>query len=332
MSQPSFLHTRLPSLDGRMPWQRICNTPSPVQHMAALGNRAGMQSLYVKRDELLHPNIGGGVVRKLEPLLGDAEARDASLLIHHGPLGSEFSSALAVHAPPLGFKSDYLAYVRETSDRSRRYSKEAEALGLQVERGYFEFGAWARAKLRGYQPGRPRKYVIPKGGGPRGAVAFVNAALELSEQIKAGQLPTPTSIFLPTDTGAAVAGLAIGLHLAGIQCKIVGVAVTSSWSPRTRTIRSLIDRTVAVIRSYGCREVVPPDHSQYMLLRGFSGGTEHRVNQAAKLAVELARDTERLHLAPQRSGKVLSAILDQALSQKNFRTSNVLFWNTSADR
>jgi len=165
-----------------------------------------------------------------------------------------------------------------------------------------------------------------------GVAAFVNAGLELAHQVRAGKLPEPNSIFVPANTGSTVAGLAIGMHISGLQSRVIGIAVKPSWRVRKRKISHLINRSVAMLRSAGCRDITPPSATQYMVLGDFDGGGIHNTTAAAQQAVSLARDTERLHLEPHQSGKVLSAILDQALTWHEFRETTVLFWNTTSDR
>jgi D-cysteine desulfhydrase len=332
MTEGSHLHQRFPGLNARLPWRSLGTQITPVVEMSALANRAGMRSLFVKRDDLTHSQVGGSVVRKLEYIFAHAESRDAYKLLSYGPLGSELASALAVHAPPLGMKSDYIAYSKNAQSRHMRYSKEAESLGLHVHQTHTGFGARVRANIQRHVPTKPRTYFVPQGGGPRGALGFVNAAIELAEQISRGELSEPSTIFVPANTGVAVAGLSVGLQLAGISSRVVGVALQSRWRLNNRAIRSISHRTVALLRGAGCREAIPPKDTQMILLHGFSSGALQQASESSQKAVSLARDTERLHLDPSRSGKVLTAILDQALSWPEFRDSTVLFWNTSSDR
>jgi D-cysteine desulfhydrase len=50
--------------------------------------------------------------------------------------------------------------------------------------------------------------------------------------VRAGELPEPETIVLAVGSGGTAAGLALGLGLAGLRSKIVGVAITrapTSW-------------------------------------------------------------------------------------------------------
>jgi D-cysteine desulfhydrase len=64
-----------------------------------------------------------------------------------------------------------------------------------------------------------------------GAIGYVNAGLELAEQVRAGELPEPDAVFVALGTGGTVAGLAAGLALGGLRSRVVGVLVTDLLVP-----------------------------------------------------------------------------------------------------
>ncbi len=300
--------------------------------MAALANRAGMDSLYVKRDELTNDTLGGSVVRKLEFVLAAAERKNKVNVITHGSLGNDLSSALAFHAPPLGIKPQCIAHPQGTTTKHQRYLEDAIQHGLHVKRTRMPLETALRAHLGRMNLWRKKVHYIPPGGGPHGALGFVEAAFELAEQIQAGQCPQPDTIFVPARSGATMAGLAVGLAILDLDITVVGVALQPRWQTNLRRIRYLADRTVALLRGAGCRKAVPPTPERMVLLTDIASSASGEPTQPTSAAVSLARDAERLHLDPQGSGPVLTAILDQALTWNDFRRSKVLFWNTTADR
>ena len=73
---------------------------------------------------------------------------------------------------------------------------------------------------------------VPTGGsGPAGNLGFVSAAYELAEQVRAGALPEPESIYVAVGTGGTQAGLTLGLRLAGLRSRLLGVLVTDILPP-----------------------------------------------------------------------------------------------------
>ena len=60
----------------------------------------------------------------------------------------------------------------------------------------------------------------PTGGtSALGTIGYVNAGLELADQVRAGALPEPAAIFVPLGSGGTVAGLLLGLRLAGLRTR-----------------------------------------------------------------------------------------------------------------
>ncbi len=60
---------------------------------------------------------------------------------------------------------------------------------------------------------------------PLGCVGYVEAAIELAEQVGAGELPEPSHIVVALGSGGTAAGLLAGLKLAGLRSRLVCVLV-----------------------------------------------------------------------------------------------------------
>ena len=90
---------------------------------------------------------------------------------------------------------------------------------------------------------RKHGYVVPLGAStPIATVGHVRAALELQEQIRAGLLPEPRSIYLPFATGGSVAGLLIGLTLAGMATRVVAVQTVDGIIANKKRLERLVKR------------------------------------------------------------------------------------------
>ena len=53
-----------------------------------------------------------------------------------------------------------------------------------------------------------------------GTLGYVNAGLELGEQVAAGALPEPAAVVVPLRSGGTVAGLLAGFMLAGLRSRL----------------------------------------------------------------------------------------------------------------
>jgi D-cysteine desulfhydrase len=93
--------------------------------------------------------------------------------------------------------------------------------------------------------GRRAYLIAPGGTSVTGVLGFVNAALELKEQIDAGALPTPDWIFVPVGGGGTLGGLALGCKLAGLSTRVAGVLVNDILPPTAGRVARLANRAYA---------------------------------------------------------------------------------------
>jgi len=94
-SEP-LLFKKYPELPGRIPWLSLAPLNTPVQHCLALGERLGLKSLWIKRDDLTSPLYGGNKVRKLEFILADARRRGCREVIAVGGTGEGADTAIVL--------------------------------------------------------------------------------------------------------------------------------------------------------------------------------------------------------------------------------------------
>jgi D-cysteine desulfhydrase len=167
--------------------------------------------------------------------------------------------------------------------------------------------------------------VIPPGGtSPLGMLGHVNAALELADQIAGGILPEPSVIVVPLGTGGTAVGLSIGLALAGLHTRVVGVRVVPRIVARRRHLRRLRARTISLIEQLAGDIVRQPvmdvtiDHSAY-------GGAYGRPLPRAESGK--AKLNERgLRVDDTYSAKAFTVAVEHA------HTEDTLFWLTFDSR
>jgi len=180
------------------------------------------------------------------------------------------------------------------------------------------------AVLRGKRP-----YVIPGGGSsPLGVLGYVNAALELDEQIRTGACPDPELIYIATGSMGTVCGLAIGLALAGRDARIVAVRVTDPRYANQRVLERLHAKTVALLRSHD--PSVPAlafDPKRVELREEFFGEGYARFTELGNRAVADMRRAEGVVLDGTYTGKALAAVFADA-DAGHITNHAVLFWNT----
>jgi D-cysteine desulfhydrase len=317
-----------PSLRDRLPRIAFLPAATPVEPLALPGLPAG--ALFVKRDERSSPLYGGNKPRKLEFVLGEARARGSRRLLTTGGLGTNHGLATTILGHAAGLPATLVLLHQPVTDEVRAKLALMAAFGAELVWGrnvpgtvLRTAGVLVRSTLRGERP-----YRVPTGGSsPLGNVGFVAAAFELAAQVKAGLVPEPARLFTAVGTGGTLAGLALGLRLAGLRTRVVGVLVTDILPPTPARIARAARRCLAVLRR--AEPAIPAvrveagdlelDASQ--LGPGYGASTP-----AAEEAVAAAA-AAGLKLDTTYTGKCLAAIRARAAAGA-LGPGPVLFWNT----
>jgi len=194
--------------------------PTPVDCLERLSSASC--TLWVKRDDLSDPVYGGSKPRKLGPLLEDARSRGATRLVTVGAVGSHHVLATGVFGKRAGMAVE--AAVLPQPESAHVLSTVRASLGQGVvlvpAASYAEAARHLAARVAA------GAYLIPAGGSNLlGTLGFLVAAAELAEQVRAGVLPEPDLVVLPLGSGGTAAGLAAGLHRAGLRTRVLAVAV-----------------------------------------------------------------------------------------------------------
>jgi len=335
-SQNIPLFKKFPVLAGRLPHISLGCFPTPLGKLERVGNSIGLSNLYIKRDDLSAVIYGGNKVRKLEFLLGDALRRKAKEVITIGFAGSNHALATAIHARRLGLGSTSLLlpqmnahYVRRNLLASYHYQAD-----LRIYHNWprLTLGLVAKLLQGGIKQGVfPR--IIPAGGTcPLGIVGYVNAALELKEQIGAGEIPEPDIIYVPLGSMGTFAGLTLGLKVAELRSRIVAVRVIENRYANVKKISRLFSRTVAFLRKLDDAFPLAGISANELDVRddclgnGYAHFTEKGVAAAA-----LMKEQSGIILNGTYSAKAFAALLADA-ARGVLKGKTVLYWNTYNSR
>jgi D-cysteine desulfhydrase len=321
---------RFPSLAG-LPRHPLTNLPTPVQPLEQVARRRDLGSLWIKRDDVSGPLYGGNKPRKLEWLLGAAMARRRHGVITFGGIGTHHGLATAICARDAGLSSVLVLLPQPLTDHVRRSLLLDHAAGADLHLAGSVAGVAATAlRLCGgaVLRGRPLA-IIPTGGTSAiGALGYVNAALELAEQVRAGVMPEPDAIFVPLGSGGTVGGLALGCRLAGLRSRVVGVLVTDILPPSSARLARLAGATLRRLRRTAPElPNVAVDAADIAIVREYLGAGYGAVTEAGVAAARLLRDAEGIELEMTYTAKCVAAVLDLA-AHPPYREQTVLFWNT----
>lgn len=325
MSHDNPLFRRHPELEGRIPWTRLGEWPTPVSRIEEAPEGFGGQ-LWVKHDDRSSPIYGGNKVRKLEYLLADARARDCGRVITTGVVGSHHCLATAVHGRRMGMPVTLVVFPQPDTDHSREVAALNEAWADQVRHcGSFATQPFAEAAVR-WRHRREQPYVIPGGGSNAlGALGYVGGALELADQVASGELPRPDTITVAAGTLGTLAGLAIGAAMTNLTDRLVGVRIVPAVVGNELVLARLVEGAVRLLESAGIRAPEPRLVMENVELAGdwLGAGYGEPTEWGDRATAWFA--PRGLPLDPSYTAKTAAALLDRL---KGVDNGVHLYWHT----
>jgi len=276
---------------------KLGSLPSPVRQLTDL-----RQDLWIKDDGAIHSTYGGNKVRKLEYLLADCKEE----IVTFGAMGSHHALATAVHGTRLGHRVTVVTHPRHHSPHAEQVLLATKSLATMHPCDSHESAHELLSRL-----GEGRT-VIPAGGSSAiGALGFVRAAIELGEQVRRGELPAPRRIYVAAGTAGTLAGLAVGLPMAGLDTMVVGVRVVPEAWLTMRDVETLCRQTADLLDA----SPGPWQLDDRWLGDGYSAETASGV-EAVKQAVHSGLDLETCY-----TGKAMAAAMHDEGGMD-------LFWQT----
>ena len=221
-----------------LPRLQIGTWPTPVRLMERVSGSLTCD-VWVKLEEECGV-WGGNKVRKLEFILAAAQRDGIRTLVSYGTGTSNWTSALAVHASKVGFRT--VAGLAGPIPQHYAVLYSATRTKLVTMPWSFLSGVATVAARAAAGTGARS---LPPGGSGDGDIGSLHAGLEVADAIEAGKLPEPRAIFTAAGTCGTAAGLGAGLAVRGFDIPLVAVRVTPLpiGTPRliNRRIRALED-------------------------------------------------------------------------------------------
>lgn len=322
------LFRRHPALARSVPWRPIGTFPTPVRHLD-LPEGAARGTLLAKDEGTVSDLYGGNKVRKLQHLLAEAELADRSTLITVGGLGTNHWLATALHGAALGFGVELALFDQPRTpwvERNRAGFRWAGAR-VHVHRGEIEALLGARRLVeRARERGAAPRFINLGGSSRLGTVGFVDAAFELAEQVRAGELPAPDRIYVALGTCGTAAGLVAGLRAAGLPSRVCAVRVSGLFPGNRFVVRHMADDVAGWLRDRD------PDFpavriglDDFEVVGDFLGPGYGVPTPEGEAAMRWAAPP--LSLDPTYTGKALAACLEYCRGEMR-DGETVLFWNT----
>jgi D-cysteine desulfhydrase family pyridoxal phosphate-dependent enzyme len=301
------------------PKLHFAHLPTMVEDMPRLSAALQGPRLLIKRDDQTGLAFGGNKTRKLEYLLAEARDAGAQTLISAGAVQSNHCRQTVAAAAKFGMDCILVLFGEPPQppdgNHLLHYLLGAEIVFTKredIEQTLED--VFAKAQAEGRKP-----YLIPYGGSnPTGAMGYVNAMLELSEQ-----KVYPDWIVFPSSSGGTQAGMLVGARMSGFKGKILGISVDEPEDILTKRVAELATQTAAFINQdwqFEPGEVLVNDH--------YTGGGYAVMGAPEVEAIQMFAKKEAIILDPVYTGRAGAGMIDLIRKGLFDISDTVLFWHT----
>jgi len=219
----------------RYPRIPLAEYPTPLEHLPRLSAQLGRE-IYIKRDDVLGPGLGGNKTRKLEYLLAEAQRRGMRKVVTFGGLQSNHARITAAAARKLGMEP-HLFYFEARPEQLVGNLLVNQLLGAQMH--FIPLGAGSDGSMTLETTNRlvhmlawlrvGRHYFIPVGGHSwLGCLGYVRAAVEIEAQARTLGIEN-AYLVLAAGTGGTLSGLLAGLSLIGSSLHLLAIDIGKLW-------------------------------------------------------------------------------------------------------
>ena len=321
---PQALRTRIDAL----PRVRLAHLPTPLEHCPRLTAALGGPQIYIKRDDLTGLAFGGNKTRQLEFLFADILAQGSDIVVAGAYAQSNWCRQITAAARKLGLDAALVLVhgvkgpmlqgnllldrlmgadvtvvdLDDMHDLQPLLERRAEALAAEGRRPYIV--APFSLELQSLS-----------------AVGYVNAMIELDEQLRAVNARAD-KIYL-AGANMTPAGLAMGARALGSGATVVSISPIR-WEDDRATDIARVATATAERLGLGIRiepgDIVSDD--------GYIGERYGLLTPEARAALKLVAGTEGIILDPVYSGKAMAGMIDHIRRGRIGRDETVVFVHT----
>lgn len=313
----------------RFPRVSLAHLPTPLELLPRLSKHLGGPNIYVKRDDCTGLGTGGNKTRKLEFLMADALAKNATAVITQGAVQSNHARQTAAAACKLGLKCE-LVFEKRVGDATEPYLESGNVFLDRL------FGASIREVAKGTDMDAAMQdvadelsaagetpYIIPGGGSnPIGALGYVDCALELIVQANERKLVIDHVVHA-TGSAGTQAGLIVGLKATHSGIPLLGIGVNIARNDQEEKVYKLACMTAEFIGASGL-----VDRDDIVANCDYVGGGYGVPTKGMNDAVLLLARLEGLLFDPVYSGKGLAGMIDLIAKGEFSDAENIVFIHT----
>ena len=290
------------------PRVHLGHLPTPLEPLERLSEELGGPRIWLKRDDCTGLATGGNKTRKLEYLMAEALAANASHVITFGAVQSNHARQTAAACARLGLPC-VLVLSRQVPWAHAGYESSGNILldrltGADVHVVEADqVRATARALIDDIRANGGAPYVIPAGGSnATGALGYVRCAYELAAQCNALGIQ-PQRVVHASSSAGTQAGLVYGFARAGADMQSQGINVYHAEPGRLEdAVRHIVDN---LAERFGAVE-----DPVYAFEHRFLGDGYGIPTPVGLDAIRMVAGLEGVLFDPVYSGKALGALID----------------------
>lgn len=302
----------------------LCAAPTAVEPCAALEPVLGRGGVWMKREDRSSRLYGGNKVRRYEFLLAELAQRGAQRIVTAGGIASTQVMATALFGSAAGMAVRAVLFDQPVTRFAREAILTSVSAGAELLAGH-GYGRTAWRTWRALRAEKHNELLWPGASNALANLGYLDAMLELDAQVRAGQLPRPEVMLVPTGSAGTLAALALGCAWLRWDTECVGVRITSPLACNRLTVGRVLASTRSLLARYE-----PSAASLEGRFTLYGGALGPGYGEPTPEAVEGIALHERLVGVPGEvtySGKALAA-LRALCKQERYARKTILLWNT----
>jgi 1-aminocyclopropane-1-carboxylate deaminase/D-cysteine desulfhydrase-like pyridoxal-dependent ACC family enzyme len=318
------LFTLYPELKSVAAIIESASLPTPVQPLSFSDHA------WIKRDDLTHTEYGGNKIRKLEFIVADAKRKGAKRIVTFGAIGTNHGVATAMMCQQFGLGCVVYLFDQPLSSTVTQNLKLMQNYGATLVYKGSLFRTVMAYYVSIYRAKKGSYFLFAGGSNLYGTLSFVNAAIELRDQIDRGECPEPKTIVCPVGSGATLAGLTYGCQLIGLDTQVLGIRVAPEklgpFAACTQgTVYQLMEEVHQFLKQHVNQPVAEP--KQPRLVGDYYGDGYGVATSKGAQAIDIF-GAIGIKIEQTYTAKAAAAFMDE-LERSD---SHVLFWNTYNSR
>jgi D-cysteine desulfhydrase len=306
-----------------LPRVSLGHWPTPLQELTRFSDVLGGPRIWVKRDDLSGLALGGNKTRKLEYLVADALAHQATTVITTGAVQSNHACQTVAAAARYGLQC--VLVLSPSAPALRQGNLFLDALyGARIRWAGDRDPAEVMREVVAEEASAGRvPYLIPYGGSNAvGASAYLYAMRELHRQARERDLQF-SDMVVASSSGGTQAGLVAGATSLHLDANVLGIAVAEAAEVLKPRVHALAQLT---LEHLNVRMDVPLE--RVMVEDGYLGEGYARMGAPEREAIHMLARQEGLLIDPVYTGRALAGLIDLIRQGRWRREETVLFWHT----